>query len=198
MKYYFKVIYPLVVIAIGVGLAMGITYQLLENKLIETRKAEEEHALKQVIQGAVSFKKENIDGAEYYVAYGESDTVIGYIFKKEKNGYGGPVEALVGITNGVVDSIVILRMARETPGLGTKANSIEWLSQFKGITYDRIPKSKADFKNYGLDAISGATLTSLAVAGDILEAFNDYHKLSNAVVNTNISAATGASAISNQ
>jgi len=198
MKYYFKIVYPLVVIAVVVGLAMGVTYQLLENKLIESRKAEEEEALKNVIQGAASFKEENSNEIEYYIAYSESNTIVGYIFKKAKNGYGGPVEALIGITNGAVDSVVILRMTRETPGLGTKANSADWLSQFKGITYDRVPKSKADFKNNGLDAISGATLTSLAVAGDIMEAFNDYHKLSGAVVNTNISVTTGASKVSNQ
>jgi electron transport complex protein RnfG len=177
MKYFFKVIYPLVVIATCAGLAMGLTYQLLEKKLSEVRMSDEKNALTNAIGSASSFVLMTNSGSEYYIAYDATRNMIGYVFKEGNTGYGGNVEAVVGITNGAVDSVFILSMPAETPGLGTKAKEAAWLSQFKGLTASGIPASKEDFNNKGLDAVTGATLTSMAVAHDIRKSFERYYRI---------------------
>ncbi len=174
MKYYFRIIYPLVVIAIGIGLVMGLTYQLLEPKLARAEKAEEETALKAVIPDAARFEARSLEGHPYYVAYDGTNGLSGYVFRTSYPGYGGPVTALVGITNGAVRAVLIVSMEKETPGLGTKAKDPNWLAQFAGLTWKRIPLSKSGFRDNGLDAVSGATITSMAVAHDIQKAFLDY------------------------
>ncbi len=193
MKYFFKIIYPLVVIATCAGLAMGLTYQLLENKLAEVRMKDEKNALTNAIGPATSFVLLTNSGREYYVAYDASRNMAGYIFKERSLGYGGMIETLTGITNGAVDSVFILSMPAETPGLGTKTKEDSWLKQFKGLTAGGIPASKEDFKNKGLDAITGATLTSMAVANDIRKSFALYNSIINHTELSNTDADTSAS-----
>lgn len=177
MLRFIKIVYPIVVISIVVGFLLSFTYQSLENRLNEAKKNEEKLALKNVFPSASDFKSLEIEGSEYFVALDTDGKELGYIFKAANTGYGGPVEALVAITNNVVAGVVIVSAAKETPGLGSKINDKKWLAQFFGKKWNEIPVDKSDFKNKGIDAISGATFSSLAVAKDIVDAFKIYKKL---------------------
>lgn len=178
MKNLFRNIFPVVVIAVIVGLLLGLTYQLIEPQLAAAEKKETENSLRQVISSAVSFNEVMTNGQTYYIAFGSDGTQTGFVFKTSEKGYGGPVVSLVGITNGAVEKVFILQMDKETPGLGTKARDLRWLEQFSGLTVEKIPQNKQGFIDNGLDAISGATLTSIAVANDIRDAFLIYASLS--------------------
>ncbi|MGC8765009.1 MAG: FMN-binding protein [Brevinematia bacterium] len=185
----FKIIYPLVVIGVGVGFLLSFTYQSLEKRLIEAKNREEMIALKQLFPDASDFKKLEIEGEEYYEAVGEN---TGYIFKRANTGYGGPVEALIAITNGFVANIVVTSMAKETPGLGSKVAYRNWLKQFLGKGVNEIPSTKTEFKEKGIDAVSGATFSSLAICRDIIDAFKTYKKLGFIVNESDIDGETKA------
>lgn len=149
-SYIFRSLYPLVVIAVVVGALLGLTYQLLEDKIIEAQNNEELLAVKSAMPYAADLKKEYLvtgtNSNSYYIAYDRDNAVMGYIFKGSKKGYGGNVVTLTSITNGITAGFVIADMRNETPGLGTKIADTEWLSQFKGKSVDYLPWSKQDFK----------------------------------------------------
>ncbi len=177
MLRFFKIVYPLVVIGIAVGFLLSFTYQSLENRLKEAEKNEEILALKKVYKEATDFKSMEIDGENYYIAIDKDGKELAHIFKKANKGYGGDVVSLIAITNGVVANIVIVSAAKETPGLGTKINESKWLAQFINKKLEEIPQNKQEFKEKGIDAVSGATFSSLAVTRDIVDAFKTYKKL---------------------
>ena len=88
-------------------------------------------------------------------------------------GYGGTVEVMIGIDpNGAITGVTVTNHS-ETPGLGTKAMTEEYLSQYNGVSEvagDDIRKDS------DIDAISGATLTSDAVyvaVGAALDQFKE-------------------------
>ena len=96
---------------------------------------------------------------------------------KGKGGYGGDVGLMMGF-NLDTDEIIAARVTThsETPGLGARAkDDPAFVSQFTG-------KPVADnlaLKNEGgsIDAMSGATITSAAVARAAIEAQDLYKKL---------------------
>lgn len=62
-----------------------------------------------------------------------------------EDGYSkGGLHVLVGLdADGSVAGVAILTIG-ETPGLGTKVQNSSFLDQFKGLTYDKLPKIAAD------------------------------------------------------
>lgn len=85
------------------------------------------------------------------------------------DGYGGKqtMKLLVGFDNdGVITGSYVIENA-ETPGLGSKALTTEFLGNFVGKTKDNISvaKSGAD-----IDAVAGATISSASVGDAFLKA----------------------------
>ncbi len=70
-----------------------------------------------------------------------------------KKGFGGPITAAVGINiDGTLKGVRVLEQ-NETPGLGDKITDNTFLSQFEGLSYDKID----------VDTISSATISSKAL-----------------------------------
>ena len=94
-----------------------------------------------------------------------------------KGGYGGDVGLMVGV-NLNDDKIIGVSVTThsETPGMGAKAKTDpSFAGQFKGIGMD---KPVAVTKDGGsINAISGATITSRAVASGASEAIAVYNRL---------------------
>ncbi|OHD55656.1 MAG: hypothetical protein A2Y33_13560 [Spirochaetes bacterium GWF1_51_8] len=189
MKNILKTVYPLIVISVFFAAALGLTYQMLEGKINDTVLKEEQDALKAVLAGAVTFDKVTNNGDPFYIGYDSQKQQIGYVFKKNKTGYGGPVVMLIGVKNDqTVDKVFVLAASSETPGLGYKCVEKTWLEQFAGLTRDKVPGSKADYVKYDLDVITGATITSMAVANNLKLAFEQL-KLAAPVPATNTNLA---------
>lgn len=96
---------------------------------------------------------------------------------KGKGGYGGDVGLMVGIRLDN-DQIVAARVTThsETPGLGARAkDDPEFVSQFDGKSMD----ANLSLKSGGgeIDAMSGATITSQAIALAAIQAQDLYKKL---------------------
>lgn len=100
---------------------------------------------------------------EVYKGLDGSD-VVGYTVKTSPKGYGGAVEVTTGITSdGVVSGVSIGTMS-ETPGLGAKASTPEFLGQYNDKPASAIKVIKNGTpKDDEIVAIAGATITSNAV-----------------------------------
>ncbi len=101
---------------------------------------------------------------EYYTLT-ENGILVGYILSVTANGYGGPMDMIIGYEkNGEVLQARLLKNA-ETPGLGKEAEKSEYMEVFlsKGAS-DPIPLRKNQLPPEHADAISGATITFSGVA----------------------------------
>jgi electron transport complex protein RnfG len=95
--------------------------------------------------------------------------IIGYAFVGEGNGYGGAIRVLVGVDEST-DQVINLKILNhsETPGLGSRVEEEGFRNQFVGKTaQDPIAV------NQDINAISGATISSRAVADAVRTALKD-------------------------
>lgn len=81
-----------------------------------------------------------------------SGEIIGYIVECTSNGYGGPLNLIVGFDKkGNISGVRYLNMPKETPGLGMKTTEKSFLDSFIGHNLNDLSE---------VDAISGATISS--------------------------------------
>jgi len=156
------------------GLILAFAYDVTRPP-IEARAKEEQAASMKVVLEAEEFTEltglsadKNITGAF------ESKTACnaaGYILKSNSSSYGGKIELLVGIDNeGSITGVKILSHT-ETQGLGSKAkDDPTFTNQFKGLSAE----SKLAVGS-GIEAISGATITSKGVTEGVNTAINYYN-----------------------
>lgn len=183
MKRILLIIYPLAVIASVTGALLGLAWMLLEKPLTQAASREEAAAASRVLTASGQMVKQEYlpasgsNGWAFYLSVGASGETQGYVFRSSRPGYGGEVECLTGITNGAVDRVLVLSAKGETPGLGQKAADAAWLSRLSGRTPEQLPLTRSAFRRTGLDAVSGATISSKAVTSAVFEAFRYYRKL---------------------
>jgi len=116
-------------------------------------------------EGAESFERLSIESSdELEMAYTvlRGGETLGYTAKKTVQGYGGPIELIIGIrTDGTLAGLHIGGADfKETEGLGAKAKEPEFTDQFADKT---IPLTLGE----DIDGIAGATVTSKAVVDGI-------------------------------
>lgn len=94
----------------------------------------------------------------------QSFPAVGYAFMTDGKGYGGKIGILVGLeTSRALRGIRVISH-QETPGLGAKITDTGFLDQFVGL----VPAQLALARDGGaVDAITGATISSRAVAEGI-------------------------------
>ena len=132
-----------------------------------------------VMSEAASFSEEKtitVEGKDviYYDALDGSGATIGYVFNTVAKSYGGDVSCMVGIsadTNKITG--VKITSINDTPGLGMKANSEEFLSQYINRT-GNIGVNKNTSTDTEIKAITSATITSKAVTDAVNQAFSAY------------------------
>jgi electron transport complex protein RnfG len=142
---------------------LGAVYSVTNPMILSQQARQQEQGLREVMPEAMSFEavKEGED-IIYYIAFGPNKRVLGYVFKASKKGYSSEIATMVGMDKaGLISRIKILSQ-NETPGLGTRIIEALWFQeQFRG-------KNPDDLSN-GVQAITGATITSRAVIDSIKE-----------------------------
>jgi len=120
----------------------------------------------------------NYMGKELKFYIGKKDgRISGIAFISEsQRGYGGKIVIACGISteDKTIKGIEILE-ANETPGLGSKIRDTKFLSQFSGKSTVNSEWAKVKKDMGDIDAITGATISSRAVAEAVkigLDAFN--------------------------
>lgn len=167
-KFILKLAAILFAISFICTLLLVLCNALTEDRIAKLQLEAENAAKIEVLPGAVEFETADApDIAESYIGKDAGGNTIGYCFKAEPAGFGGAITMMVGITkDGAVSGVKITSLA-ETPGLGAKATDAGWISQFAGKNGEISVVKTGSTKDNEINAISGATITSKAVASGV-------------------------------
>lgn len=186
-------------ITLVLGAVLGTVYNVTKDPIDDAAKAEKEEAYKELFPEADHFEfkstgfsdpvngKLECDDAtimiqdiygysgvtidDYGYAFNENNQFMGFVFiVTSSKGYGGDIQAMIGV--GPVYNIVGVEFLSigETAGLGMNATNKEFREQYvnktetQGYAVKRFSVTKTGAtKPSEIDAISGATITSNAV-----------------------------------
>jgi len=153
---------------IAAGLLAGVN-SLTRSKIAAQALAEEQMALKEVMPKAEKFAEvKSAQQVLYYKALDGQDKLIGFVFKASGKGYSSVIETLVGIFLDDRISAVKVISLNETPGLGMRVTENSFTGQFSN-------RDALDLS--GVQAISGATISSRAVMDSIVKKAQEIREL---------------------
>lgn len=167
-------------ICLLVTAALAFTDSMTKEPIEKLQKQAEVTARQAVLPSAESF--EEITGTSMekapYAGRDDSGSVVGYVIVTQAKGYGGTLEVMTGIDgDGKVTGVTILSHS-ETVGLGANAANPSFTDQYKqaapenGFVVDKSGKLEN-----GVQALTGATITSKAVTSAVNEAVAAYQEL---------------------
>lgn len=168
-KEYIKPALVLVIICLVASFALSQTYSVTKPIADANAAKAADEARTLVLPEGDSFTKYSgtlNDGIlDYYIA----DNKTGVAVTSTSKSFGGLIKVMVGINaEGEITGVTVTGHA-DTPGLGTKAMTVEYLSQYNGKTIKEIVPDAAQIgadtikKNANLDTITGATISSNGV-----------------------------------
>ncbi|NLK36267.1 MAG: RnfABCDGE type electron transport complex subunit G [Gracilibacteraceae bacterium] len=176
------------VMAASLGYTNAITHDRIQEQIVRAN----DEARKEVLPDADAFEilddntfsKIKSNGKYYFITEiytaKAGEEVVGYAVKVVPKGYGGAIDVVVGIgTDGIIQGIKVGNNT-ETPGLGKNSATPKFQNQFKGKTWDNtinVIKSGTP-KDNEIAALSGATVTSRAVAEGVNQALEAARELS--------------------
>lgn len=158
-------ILALTLICLLISAALAFTNSFTAPVIEKAAAERAEAARSEVIPAADSFELITVDGLPATVkeVYKTTNNV-GYIFMLTAAGYGGDISIICGIApDGSIIATKTLQQT-ETKGLGTKITEEPFAGQFPG----------KDASLSGVDAITGATISSKAYINAIKDAFTAY------------------------
>ena len=158
----------LAIISIIVGAMLGVVNKLTEGPIAQRAIETADAARRTCFTAADSFEEVELSpdsGVDSCYAAIKDGELAGYVAQVTVTGFGGPIEIHVGMD--MEQTITGINVGgsdfAETPGLGAKAKDDDFTNQFTGLT---IPTQLGN----GLDAITGATITSGAVSSGVNKA----------------------------
>jgi electron transport complex protein RnfG len=164
-----KITLNLVIIYFIGGLILAVVYAWTSPIMYRNALLEKEAALKKLMPEADNITKLgdwsiHEKKSEYFVAE-KNETVIGYIIQSYGKGYSSYIDTLIAVDRDFhITKIEILGHA-ETPGLGDEIEYDSFKNQFPGKDAHHLKVVKSETSEY-IQAISGATISSRAVAED--------------------------------
>ncbi len=163
-----RMVIVLTVIAMVSAGVLSQVYNVASVIIAENQAREMESTVYEVFSSADSVQFVEADFVMFN-AKDEADNVLGFAFAGEASGYAGPVRVMVGVdadSKQIVDVAVLNHT--ETPGLGSRIESEEFRSQFRGKTVESPLRISQD-----IDNITGATLSAEAVAQAVRNNFSE-------------------------
>ena len=111
----------------------------------------------------------------------DGDKKVGYCVSVTPSGYGGEMEIMVGVDDDLKIAGIEIVSSSETAGLGKNASKESFKSQFVGLTKEiTVKKNAPDKNNNEIQALSGATITSIAVSSGANAAIDAVKKINEA------------------
>lgn len=153
------------------ALANNVTAPLIDEL---AKKTEIESRLK-VLSTATTFEDGKAGDIEYVTGLDDAKEIKGYVFVTTTKSYGGDLQVMTGVdADGKVTGVEILSIS-DTAGLGMNAQKQDFRDRFKGLVSGlTIQKNTADPEKNEVLALTGATITSNAVAKAVNEALANY------------------------
>ena len=178
MRDVLRMVLVLGVVCVAAALGLARVYDLTKEPIAEAKRQEVLQAIRAVLPPfANEPDRDQVEqgGRTYYRGRAEGRLTGVAIPVSSPEGYGGNIEALVGVDpDGAVTGVAILAHA-ETPGLGAKFTQPTYLAQFSGKTQAgarwAVRKDGGDF-----DQITGATITPRALIAAILQGLRDFER----------------------
>lgn len=159
-KRLYSIIFLTLVVLISVSLLLWINS--FTSVVVEAQhNAKIKSILESVFPDLTGFE----ESGEVFIVY-EGDNIAGYTFVAVGSGYGGSINILVGMNPDHTLRDMEVLSHTETPGLGSEITEGPFTEQFVGLPVDEIALSRDGGK---IDAITGATISSRAVASAIQE-----------------------------
>jgi len=118
-----------------------------------------------------------VDGEEFLLFVGKkSDKPWAIAFETSASGFGGDVTIMVGYDL-ETDKLTGLQIGsnKETPGIGSRVTEDQFTKQFKGLDID-LEYTDAPCPD-GVDAVSGATVSSTAVCEALKQSLEVYPRI---------------------
>lgn len=165
-----------------VTLLLAVTNSITKPKIEEMQIEIENRTKAQVLSSADSFSDALTvlkGGREYtyYEGFDKENNKAGYVFTCTSKGYGGDITVMVGVDNsGAVTGTEFLTIS-ETAGLGMNAQKDSFKQQFSGKSGE-ISVVKNSPSGNEIQALTGATITSRAVAAAVNEALGLFEEVS--------------------
>jgi Na+-translocating ferredoxin:NAD+ oxidoreductase subunit G len=161
-----------IICAVAAGL-LATVYGLTSPKISAAAQSESQAAFQEVMPQAVKFVPVQPDKQKdvlYYKALDNQDKLIGCVFKASGKGYSSVIETLVGMFgDGKINAIKVTSLS-ETPGLGMRVVEPAFSGQF----------TQQDSANLsGVQAITGATISSRAVINSVMKKAQEIKALIN-------------------
>lgn len=158
----------LLIICIVVGGALGVVNGLTEGPIAQQAVEAANAARRASFPEADDFEEIVLtadSGADACFTALKDGEAVGYVAQVTVTGFGGPIEIHVGMDMDKKITGINVGGSKfsETPGLGDKTRDPEFMAQFVGLT---IPAQLGE----GVDAITGATISSGAVTSGVNKA----------------------------
>lgn len=158
------------------GLILGIAYKVTEEPIARSRMRQKMEALRNVLPQGETFQEITSPEAlkegflEIHEGY-EGDFLVGYALTLPAKGYAGDILLMIGVSpEGSVLGVRVLAH-QETPGLGARGAELAFLEQFQGKNRAPLKVVKPPSQEEGIQAITGATITTRGIARGVDKAF---------------------------
>jgi len=178
-KEIFKITLNLVIFYLVGGLILAVVYAKTSPVMYRNAVIEKEQALKKLMPEADRIEKlgdwsVHEKHGEYYAAK-KGGAVIGYLIQSYGKGYSSYINTLIAVDKDFrVLKINILGHA-ETPGLGDEIETDGFKNRFAGKDAGHLKVLRTETTEY-VQAISGATISSRAVAEDAVKSGVEFLK----------------------
>lgn len=154
-----KIWMPIVAVLLAAVLLLGV-YNLTLDVRQANREKELQAKMETLLPGSTVFEEEVYTGEDQNIAFVYKGQT-GYVVGTATAGYAGPIHMLIGVSNDGYVTGLQVRYMEETFGLGAEAlQDWEFLAQFLRTEGDAAVGE-------GIDAISGATVTSKAITRSV-------------------------------
>ena len=158
---FYPIFFLTIVVLVSVGILMGVNV-ITEPRIISAQEAELRQLLEKTYTDMTDFTLED----DVYIIQKDGEN-IGYSFVTIGKGYGGNIRILVSLESDFNIKDISIVAQTETPGLGDRILSPEFTDMFVGLEADEVALRSNDGE---IDAITGATISSRAVAEAVREA----------------------------
>ncbi len=175
----FKPIIVLLAICLIIPLALSVTNKVTAERIAELQTKQQTETMAKLIE-ADKFNEQALEtdatAVSYYTALGKDGETKGFVFITSAKGYGGEISVMTAInTEGEILKIAILDATNETPGLGQNVTKENFYSQFsEKASSITVKKNGANPELNEVNAVTGASISSRAVAAAVNEALDNF------------------------
>lgn len=180
IKEYIAPVVVLVLICLIITVALSETYQVAEPIIENNSKKTADKTRQEILSSADGFtqykgemavvEKAKVFVSECYVANNKTGIVV----TAKSKSFNGLITVMVGIdAKGRITGVKVVD-AKDTPGLGTKAQDPKYLEQYKKKTKLENKYIKED---KSVKYITGATISSNAVHGSAVAALKQFEMM---------------------